>query len=543
HSYPYAERDGKPVIFRATEQWFVAIDPERPQMISEIGDVRWYPETGENRISAMVKNRPDWCVSRQRHWGVGIPVFFGKESGVPVLDPVAIEAIAELVEREGSDGWFERSPAEILPAGYTHPETGETEFTKETDTLDVWFDSGSTSLVVLEQQVYPEWKAQRLHWPADVYLEGSDQHRGWFNTSLILGTTIKGAAPYKSVVTHGFVTDEQGRKMSKRLGNVVDPVSVCEKYGADVLRVWAASVKWEDDVPCGDNVLKQAGEVYRDLRNTLRFLIGVVGSSRSPVSDTVSVSSVSGVPDGTETVPDTGDRDDPTTAETEVIDVWVLAQFGALRARVLDAYTRFAFGDALRELHNFSRDTLSRFYLDVVKDRLYCDAPDSPRRLSAEATCRKIAEGMICLLAPIVPHTAEEAWSKLGHSDTVFIEALSGEELVVSPDLLNIFESLLSTREAVNMAFEAWKGTEGLKDSQEVIVTLPPDLAVVGFSPEDAAAFLRVSWVEEGESLGFRRSPYEKCARSRIRRPDVEEVEIDGERVPLTARDRAVLGV
>ncbi|CAN5378620.1 isoleucine--tRNA ligase [soil metagenome] len=514
HSYPHAERDGQPIIFRATEQWFVAIDPLRQKMNEEIREVRWFPETGENRISAMVKNRPDWCVSRQRHWGVGIPVFYGLPSRTPVLDPVAIEAVAQLVEREGSDGWFEKTPAEILPEGYVHPETGETEFTKETDTLDVWFDAGSTSLVVLDQQVFPEWKAQRLHWPADVYLEGSDQHRGWFNTSLILGTALKGGAPYKTVVTHGFTTDEQGRKMSKRLGNVVDPVAVCEKFGADVLRVWVASVKWEDDAPCGDNVLKQASEIYRDLRNVLRFLIGAANQSK-----------------------------DGSSHATEPIDIWLLAQLRETRSRVLEAYERYDFGTVLRELHGFSRDTLSRFYLDVLKDRLYCDAPDSPRRLSAEATCRKAAERLIVLMAPIVPHTAEEAWTKLGHGDSVFLETIPTDTGEVSPDLLSVFTKLLAAREAVNAGFEAWKGTEGIKDSQDAIATLPPDLHPDGFSPDDLATHLRVSWVEQGDALGFGRSPYLKCARSRVRRPDVEEVELDGEAVPLSARDRAVLGV
>jgi isoleucyl-tRNA synthetase len=246
HSYPYAERDGQPVIFRATEQWFLSLEHEglRGRMLDSINEVNWVPSQGQNRIEAMIRNRPDWCISRQRPWGVGIPVFYGKKSRVPVLDPIAIDAVANLVEAEGSDAWFIKEAAEILPAGYVHPETGETEFDKETDVLDVWFDSGSTSLAVLEGNVYPEWKE---HWPADLYLEGSDQHRGWFNTSLILGQATRDGAPYKTVLTHGFVTDGEGRKMSKRLGNVVDPVKACADYGADVVRYWVAGTDYAKD--------------------------------------------------------------------------------------------------------------------------------------------------------------------------------------------------------------------------------------------------------------------------------------------------------
>src|SRR5438105_4774122 len=249
HQYPYSERDGKPVIFRATEQWFVKIDHDdlRQRMINETEKVEWIPASAKNRIQAMVSGRPDWCISRQRPWGVGIPVFYGLNSRMPVLDPEAIEIVAHLVEKKGSDAWFEEEPEHILPEGYEHPQTGETAFTKENDVLDVWFDSGSTHLCVFEGEVEPLWK-ERL--PADVYLEGSDQHRGWFNSSLVIGTAINGRSPYKQVLTHGFVVDETGVKMSKRLNNVVDPVASVEHYGADVLRYWVASVNYENDVPC-----------------------------------------------------------------------------------------------------------------------------------------------------------------------------------------------------------------------------------------------------------------------------------------------------
>jgi isoleucyl-tRNA synthetase len=470
----------------------------------------------------MVRNRPDWCVSRQRPWGVGIPVFYGQDSRIPILDPIAIESVARLVEQEGSDAWFDKDPSEILPAGYVHPETGETEFSKETDVLDVWFDSGSTSLCVLEGDTYPEWTE---HWPADVYLEGSDQHRGWFNSSLIIGTATRGHAPYKAVVTHGFVTDEKGQKMSKRLGNVIDPVKVCDQNGADILRVWAALVKWQDDVPCGDNILKQFGEIYRNLRNVLRFLIGAAQSHE--------------------------------VSNFESLDQYILGRTNQLVETVDRAYRDYEFGTAVHAIHDFCRDDLSPFYLDVIKDRLYCDEATSARRQSCEVACRLIAEALVKLLAPIIPHTAEEAWAKLGHSDTVFVETYGA----VSADEGNpVFAYVLAAREAVNAAFEPWKGTDDVKDMQDAIVSLPAHgellSALSQIEPDDLATYLKVSWVElqevedtvdfqrsnEGKPT-FRRSPFAKCDRSRLRRPDVLPVEVDGATIHLTARDRRVLGI
>ncbi|RYG26228.1 isoleucine--tRNA ligase, partial [bacterium] len=384
HSYPYAERDDQPVIFRATEQWFVSIDPLRTKMLQEIDKVDWIPETGQNRIDAMVRNRPDWCVSRQRAWGVGIPVFYGAKSRVPVLDPAAIEAVAHAVEKGGSDAWFELSPEQILPQGYVHPETGETEFTKETDTLDVWFDSGSTSLVVLDQKVFPEWKLQGLHWPADLYLEGSDQHRGWFNTSLILGTAIKGSAPYKKVLTHGFIVDGQGRKISKRLGNGVEPIEASNQYGADILRLWVATVDYTNDAPISDAILKQCGELYRNIRNTLRFLLA----------------NAAGLPSGEK-------------QSLLPLDEWAVEQADLLVADVVDAYERYDFGAVVHSVHNFCRETLSKFYLDAIKDRMYCEATDSALRRSGQAACREVLVRLTALVAPILAHTAEETWGKL----------------------------------------------------------------------------------------------------------------------------------
>lgn len=527
HSYPYAERDEKPVIFRATEQWFVSLDHKhlRSKMLGEIDQVQWVPESGKSRITAMISNRPDWCISRQRPWGVGIPIFYGIPSNEPVLDPVAIEAVAKLVEEQGSDAWFDLSAEQILPAGYQHPQTGETSFRKETDVLDVWFDSGATSMCVLEGNVKPEWKES---WPADLYLEGSDQHRGWFNSSLILGTAVKGQAPYKAVMTCGFVVDDKGQKMSKRLGNVVDPVAACEKYGADIVRYWTASVDFHNDVPCSDHLFQVFGENYRNVRNTLRFLLSnlydfEVSDSPSSLSD---------------------------------LDEWVVEQTDLLCedcARMFEAYD---FGGVLSAVHNFCRAELSNFYLDVIKDRLYCDGKDWPSRRSAQAACRSTLLKLLKLLAPLLPYTAEETWQKahgrteIDGADSVHFQCLdvpSAERLaeIEASDLQARYACILGVRKQINTAFEEFKKSSEAKDSQDFVAELSIgsdewDL-LSGLDIAELSTLLKLSWIElkQGEpDVQFKASPYLKCERSRLRRPDVEN--IDG--VPLSKRDQRALG-
>lgn len=520
HSYPHAERDGQPVIFRATDQWFVNIDHNdlRQRMLAAIDEVQWLPASGYTRIRAMIENRPDWCISRQRPWGVGIPAFFGKESGKPVLDPVAIEAVAKLVEERGSDAWYEVEPSEILPAGYTHPETGETEFVKETDVFDVWFDSGSTSLCVLEGNVEPRWQEP---WPADLYFEGSDQHRGWFNVSLILGMATRDAAPYRTVVTHGFVVDDQGRKMSKRLGNVIDPMKAAEQHGAEVLRTWVASVKYEDDVPCTDALLKVAGDTYRRIRNTLRFLHANLYDYRENYEI------------------------------TEPLDQWVISETDRLVARVLGAYEKFDFMTAQREIHNFCGEELSAFYLDTIKDRMYCDGQAWESRRSGQAACAYVLDKLTLLLAPILPHTAEEVYDRLPgekQEASVHFSTLTARpagELAdwEASELRQRVSQLLQAREVAFAAFETFKGTDGVKDSQDASLTLTaPAEAVASLESwgEELALMFKVSEVklQFGEwTATFEKSPYLKCERSRLRRPDVAEV--DG--VALSARDRRAI--
>lgn len=524
HQYPYAERDEKPVIFRATEQWFISVDDNglRHRILGQIEKIRWVPESGLKRIQAMISGRPDWCVSRQRPWGVGIPVFFGEESGVPVLDPVAIEAVADLVEQGGSDAWYSVAADEILPPDYKHPLTGETKFRKETDVFDVWFDSGCTGLAVLEGNVHPEWKESL---PADMYFEGSDQHRGWFNTSLIVSTATTGEASFRQCVTHGFVVDEQGRKMAKRLGNVIDPNDVCNEFGADVLRLWAATVSYEDDVACGKNILKVCGEQYRKIRNTLKWLIGnLKGYDESMAPKTL-----------------------------WDVDEWIVEQTELLVADAVDSYNRYHFRGVLSAVHNFCVNEISAFYIDAVKDRMYCDLPDWESRRSAQAASLAVARRLIKLLAPILVFTSEEAYRCLPiadkkasiHLDT--FEVPSAERLaeIQESERQMKFASLLELRAEVFALFETWKTENGVKNSQDAVahLRLPAEqLAVVNaFDASEVANLFKMSWIfaEEGErDTRFEPSAYAQCERSRLRRPDVEQV--NG--VFLTARDRRAVG-
>jgi isoleucyl-tRNA synthetase len=529
HSYPHAERDGKPVIFRATEQWFIGIDHPfhldpsitlRQKMLAEVDACEWVPDTGYKRIRAMVENRPDWCISRQRPWGVGIPVFYGAESGEPVLDITAIEAVAKLVEERGSDAWYEASPAEILPPGYKHPVTGETEFRKEVDVFDVWFDSGSTGICVLEGNVESEWMENM---PADMYLEGSDQHRGWFNVSLVITTACKGHAPYRRVVTHGFVTDEKGQKMSKRLGNVVDPVKVCDQFGADILRYWTASVDYSDDVPCSDALLQTAGEGYRRIRNTLRYLLGNVADYGPPM-------------DIEDLLP---------------FDRWIVDKAHAMAARCLKGYAEYRFNQVLSEIHHFCVNEVSAVYSDAVKDRMYCDGRDWPTRRSAQAACHEVLVVLTKLIDPILMHTAEEVYTRIPGIErlpSVHMESLDVSSAVPATATA-LIDDLLDLRAKAFAEVEKWRAEMGVKDTQDIgCAASGSSNAVLGgeLLGDQLPILFKMASVELSVGdfhTSFQLSEFLKCDRSRIRRPDVEERVIEGETFNLTARDRKVLGV
>ncbi|HEY8487038.1 MAG TPA: isoleucine--tRNA ligase [Limnochordales bacterium] len=381
HQYPHCWRCKGPVLFRATEQWFASIDGFRRRALEAIDRVEWVPSWGRERIRRMVAERHDWCISRQRSWGVPIPVFYCAGCRRPLVDETVIAAVAELFRREGSDAWFVRPAHEILPAGTRCPQCGGGQFEKETDTMDVWFDSGSSHEAVLTTR--PE-----LHWPADLYVEGTDQHRGWFQSSLLTAVATRGEAPYRMVLTHGFVVDGQGRAMHKSLGNVILPGQVIERFGADVLRLLVASSDYREDLRVSDEILEQVADAYRRIRNTARFLLGNL-QDFAPTRDAVALE------------------------QLEVLDRWALWRTAQLARRCTEAYRRLEFHVPYHELVRFCTVELGGFYLDVLKDRLYCEAQDSPRRRSAQTALYHILRVLVGLVAPVLVHTAEEIWQHM----------------------------------------------------------------------------------------------------------------------------------
>ena len=378
HSYPHDWRTKKPVIFRATEQWFASIDGFREQMLEAIKEVKWTPGWGEVRLHNMIAERGDWCISRQRVWGVPIPILYCKDCHKEIITDETINHISELFRSEGSDVWFEKDESALVPEGFTCPHCGGKHFIKETDTMDVWFDSGSSHQAVIEER-------EDLSWPADLYLEGSDQYRGWFNSSLSTAVAITGKAPYKGVLSHGFTLDGEGRKMSKSLGNVIVPAKVMDQLGADILRLWVASVDYQSDVRISDNILKQIAEVYRKIRNTLRFLLRNLHDF-NPQTDRVALS------------------------EWPELERYMMIKLQRVLAKVRKAYDQYQFHTVYGTIHNFCTIELSSFYLDISKDLLYTDAPGSTARKAAQTVMYDTLLTLVKLISPIIPHTADEVW-------------------------------------------------------------------------------------------------------------------------------------
>ncbi len=379
HSYPHCWRCKSPIIFRSTEQWFISVDKDnlRQKALRAIDETKWIPAWGRNRIYSMMETRPDWCISRQRAWGVPIALFKCKKCGRVQFNKELIERVADKMEKEGADTWFEHEPEYFLPSDYKC-QCGSREFGKEMDILDVWFDSGVSHAIVLNN-----WKD--LRWPADMYLEGSDQHRGWFHSSLLESIGTRGRAPYYSVLTHGFVVDSKGRKMSKSLGNVILPEKMINKYGAELLRLWASATDYREDVRLSEEIMKRLVDNYRKIRNTIRFLLGNLYDFDSSKS----------IPYG----------------ELEEIDRWVLAETELLKEKLLKAYENYDFHVIYKNMNNYCILVLSSFYLDVLKDRLYCDAQNSKRRRSAQTALNEILKVIVFYMAPILSFTAEEAYS------------------------------------------------------------------------------------------------------------------------------------
>ncbi|MGH6983626.1 MAG: isoleucine--tRNA ligase [Stellaceae bacterium] len=381
HSYPHSWRSKAPLIFRTTPQWFIGMDIKgadgrtlRETALAAIDATRWIPEQGRNRIRAMIETRPDWCISRQRAWGVPIAVFVDKKTGVPLRDQAVIDRIAAAFEREGSDAWFTRSPADFLGPG-----RNPADYEQIKDIVDVWFDSGSTHAFVLEPR-----RDKDLAWPASLYLEGSDQHRGWFHSSLLESCGTRGRAPYEAVLTHGFVLDEQGRKMSKSLGNVTSPQDAVAKSGADILRLWVVAADYADDLRIGPEILKQQSEIYRRLRNTLRYLLGALNGF--------------------------AERERVAEAQLPELECWVLHRLHALDGIVRECIEAYDFHTMFTELHAFCAVDLSAFYFDVRKDSLYCDLPGDLRRRAVRTVLDRVFDALVRWLAPVLCFTAEEAW-------------------------------------------------------------------------------------------------------------------------------------
>jgi Isoleucyl-tRNA synthetase (EC 6.1.1.5) len=380
HSYPHDWRTKKPVIFRATPQWFASIEPIREQLLEEIQNVKWYNQWGETRLYNMIRDRGDWCISRQRVWGVPIPVFYA-ENGEAILTEETIEHVASLVEKFGSNIWFEWDAKDLLPDGFTHPGSPNGIFRKETDIMDVWFDSGSSHHGVLRTR-------EELQFPADLYLEGSDQYRGWFNSSLIISVAINGVAPYKGVVSNGFTVDAEGKKMSKSVGNVIVPDQITKQFGADVLRLWVASVDYTQDVRVFMDNFKQVSEVYRKIRNTFRFMLG-------------------------NTYDFNPEKDRVPYEKLREVDRYMLIRLNKVVKKVWEAYENYEFAQIYHLINNFFTVELSAFYLDFAKDVLYIEAENDPIRRSMQTVIYDCLLAMTKLLSPILPHTAEEVWSHI----------------------------------------------------------------------------------------------------------------------------------
>ncbi len=375
HSYPHDDRLKKPVIFRATVQWFASIDKIKPQLLNAIKDVKWLNTFGETRITNMIRDRKDWCISRQRLWGVPIPIIYNEDKS-PIIEAEVFEHIAKLFEENGSNCWFELDAKDLLPEGYTNPKSPNGNFTKEKDIMDVWFDSGSS---------WNELIARGYSYPCDLYFEGSDQYRGWFNSSLIVSVANHNTAPYKSVLSHGWVCDSKGEAMHKSIGNVVNPLDIIKRYGADILRLWAASEDFKADMRIGDSNLKQISDMYRKVRNTFRFLLGNISDFN---------------------------KDNLVKYEDlEAVDKYIMISLNDMAKKVIDAYDKYDFVAASSTMVNFMTNELSSYYCDFGKDILYCDAKDSPRRRKMQTVLYHAVDYLVKLWSPILVYTSDEIWT------------------------------------------------------------------------------------------------------------------------------------
>lgn len=451
HQYPHCWRCNSPIIYRATKQWFCSVDGFKDDAIKAVESVKWIPDWGETRIKNMIRDRSDWCISRQRIWGVPIPVLYCKDCGKAIVNDESIKAIADLFRAKSSDAWYTDDPSSFLPSDFKC-ECGCKEFTKETDIMDVWFDSGCSHAAVLDVR-------DDLQWPADLYLEGADQYRGWFQSSLLTAVAWRKQSPYKTVCTHGWVVDGEGRKMSKSLGNGIEPEQIIKQYGADILRLWVASSDYHSDVRISQDILKQLSESYRKIRNTARFMLGNLsnGNGFNPDTDMVDFSKL-----------------------TE-IDKFALTRLNEVISKVEKAYNDFDFHIVLQTILSFCITDLSNFYLDIIKDRLYCEKEDSENRRAAQTAMYIILDAVTKMIAPILAFTSEEIWKYMPHKSTddttsvVFNDMPKAVEIAVSDEFTAKWDKIYAIREDVKKALEIKRTEKTIGSALEANVTLHCD--------------------------------------------------------------------
>lgn len=449
HQYPHCWRCKHPIIYRATDQWFCSVGGFKEQALTAIRDVKWYPSWGETRITNMVADRSDWCISRQRTWGVPIPIFYCEDCGEALLNERTIDKISAIFEKEGSNAWYSRTPEEILGEDCVCSKCGSKKMKAEQDIMDVWFDSGSSYAYVLDDK-------KDHHFPADLYLEGNDQYRGWFQSSLLTSVATRGIAPYKGCVTHGMVVDGEGRKMSKSMGNGVDPQDVIKTYGADVLRLWVSSVEFTGDVRISQDILKQLSEIYRKIRNTQRILLANLG-------------------DGGDFDPN---KDMVTPDKLLPIDKWALSRLNNLVKRVRSAYDGYQFHNIYHDIHNFCSIDMSKLYIDISKDRLYAEKKDSFGRRSAQTVMYIVLNSLVRILASILSFTSEETWKFMAHvkednADSVFFNEMpSYRDDYNFPAEEEHFNSLFDVRDGVMKALEMARANKLIGKSLEAKVVV-----------------------------------------------------------------------
>lgn len=481
HQYAHCWRCKNPVIYRATEQWFASINDFRKDALKAVDDTRFIPSWGHDRLYNMIRDRQDWCISRQRTWGVPIPAFYCDDCGKWIITPETIASVKAHVEKEGTDAWWAHSAEELLPEGFRCPHCGGTHFHKEKDIMDVWFDSGTTWNGVLKDP-RPEWKG--VSYPCDLYLEGSDQHRGWFHSSLLCSVACTGHAPYKAVLTHGFTMDGEGRKMSKSIGNVVAPQDVINRYGADVMRLWISSVDYQGDVRLSDKIIKSMSDVYRKIRNTFRYLLGNLYDF-DPKKDTVPYENL------------------------EELDKWALLRMEQVRNVVLKAYEDYEFHVMYHAVHNFCTVDLSAIYLDILKDRLYTEKADSRLRRSAQTAMYEILITLVKLVAPVLCFTAEEVWQSLPNKEerewsVHMADMPKANPLYEDKALDETWKKRLAIRSVVTKALEEARQAKTIGHPLDAEVTVYAEgeaLQVLKDMEADLADFYLVSQVHVVEGL------------------------------------------